>query len=170
MEKSEEKKNIILQISGGIFSRFGLFKTTVDEIAKAAHIGKSSIYYYFKSKEGIFKEVIAKEGKMLEEKIATAINEAKSPQEKMKAFVYTRMKCLKELANIYSALKDEYLKHYSFVQKLRQDYDRKEISIVKTILKEGIEKKIFKIEDLELTSFTIVTALRGMEYEWAIKT
>jgi len=60
MEKSEEKKNILLQVAQSIFARFGLFKTTVDEIAKAARMGKSSIYYYFRSKEDIFKAVLEK--------------------------------------------------------------------------------------------------------------
>jgi AcrR family transcriptional regulator len=170
MEKAEEKKNIILQIAGNTFSRFGLFKTTVEEIAKAAHVGKSSIYYYFKSKEDIFKEVADRESRILKEKIIIAINEAKSPQEKLRAFIYTRMKCMQGLANIYSVLKDDYLKNYQFIQKLREDYDREEASIVKNILQEGIKEKIFKINDLTLTSLTIVTSLKGVEYEWAVKT
>jgi len=170
MEKAEEKKSLILQTAGNIFTRFGLLKTTVDEIAKAAHIGKSSIYYYFKSKEDIYQEVVQKESTILEGKITAAIKEAKLPQDKLKAFVHTRMKCMKELANIYSALKEDYLKHYQFIQKLREDYDREEVKIVKNILQEGITKKIFMIADLELTSLTVVTALKGLEYDWAVKT
>lgn len=110
-----------------------------------------------------------KEFEIVKRKLITAINEAKSPQEKLKAYIYTRMKCLQELANIYSALKDEYLKHYQFVQKLREDYDREEINIVKSILQEGIKKKTFKINDMDLTSSTIVIALKGLEYEWVAK-
>lgn len=79
------------------------------------------------------------------------------------------MKCLEELGNIYSALKDEYLKHYQFIQKLREDYDREETNIIKNILQEGIKRRIFKINDLDLTSSTIVIALKGLEYEWAVK-
>jgi AcrR family transcriptional regulator len=168
MEKSREKKNILLDVAQRIFARFGLFKTTLDEIAKAARMGKSSIYYYFKSKEDIFKAVLEKEIKTLKEKIATAMLEAKSPQEKLKKFIIARMKYMKELANIYGALKDEYLKHYAFIQKLRENYDNEEINIVKNILQEGIKQKVFFIKDLELTSFAIATAIKGLEYDWAI--
>jgi AcrR family transcriptional regulator len=169
MKKSEEKKNILLQIAQNIFARFGLFKTTVDEIAKAARMGKSSIYYYFRSKEDIFKAVLEKELRILKEKIAKAIAESRSPQEKLKNFIVTRMKYVKELANIYSALKDEYLRHYEFIQKLRQNYDIEEINIIKKILQEGINQKVFFIKDLELTSFAIATAIKGLEYDWAIR-
>ncbi len=169
MEKSEEKKNILLQVAQSIFARFGLFKTTVDEIAKAARMGKSSIYYYFRSKEDIFKAVLEKELKILKEKIAEAIAESRSPQEKLKNFIVTRMKYSKELANIYGALKDEYLRHYAFIQKLRQNYDREEINTVKNILQEGINQKVFFIKDLESTSFAIGTAIKGLEYDWAIR-
>ena len=169
MEKSVEKKNILLQVAQGIFARFGLFKTSVDEIAKTARMGKSSIYYYFKSKEDIFKAVLEKELKTLREKIITAIAEAKSPQEKLRIFIITRMKYTKELANIYGALKDEYLRHYAFIQKLRANYDHEEINTVKNILQEGMKGRVFFIKDLELTSFAIGTAIKGLEYDWAIR-
>jgi len=169
MEKGTEKKNILLQVAQSIFARFGLFKTSVDEIAKAARMGKSSIYYYFKSKEDIFKAVLEKELKTLREKIAEAIQQSKSPQEKLRRFVITRMKYTKELTNIYGAFKDEYLKHYAFIQKLREDYDREEINTVKSILQEGIEQGVFFIKNLELTSFAIGTAIKGLEYDWTIR-
>ena len=169
MEKSVEKKNILLEVAQSIFARFGLFKTSVDEIAKSARMGKSSIYYYFKSKEDIFKAVLEKELKTLQEKITTAMLQVKSPQEKLKKFVIVRMKYTKELANIYSALKDEYLKHYAFIQKLRQNYDREELKLIKKILEDGIKQKVFFIKDLELTSFAIATAIKGLEYDWAIR-
>jgi len=169
MKKSVEKKNILLQVAQSIFARFGLFKTTVDEIAKTARMGKSSIYYYFKSKEDIFKAVLEKELASLKEKITTAIAKAKSPQEKLRKFIITRMKYIKELANIYAALKDEYLRHYAFIQKLRENYDKEEIDTIKNILQEGIKQKVFFIKNLELTSFAISTAIKGLEYDWTIR-
>ena len=56
--KADEKKRIITKVAQKIFSKYGLIKTTVDEIAKAARMGKASLYHYFKSKEDIFKEVV----------------------------------------------------------------------------------------------------------------
>ena len=65
----EDKKERILTIAQKIFSRFGIQKTTMDEIAKKARIGKATLYYYFKNKEDIFREVIQKESTILKENI-----------------------------------------------------------------------------------------------------
>ncbi|MCK4667742.1 TetR/AcrR family transcriptional regulator [Candidatus Dependentiae bacterium] len=169
MSKIEEKKERLLNVAQSIFSRFGLFKTTIDEIAKAARVGKSSIYYYFKSKEDIFKAVVEKELKTLKEKINQALVNIDNPQEKLKVFILTRMKYLRELANIYNALQNDYLEHYAFVQKLRTDYDNEEIILIKEILQKGIQEERFAIDDVELTSTVILVTLKGVEFEWSTK-
>jgi len=165
----EDKREIIIKVAQTLFARFGLNKTTVQEIAKAAHMGKSSIYHYFKTKEDIFKAVIDKESRLLSEEVNKAIEKATSPQEKLRAYIMTRMLYLKKLANFYSALKDEYLEHYSFVEKVRRKDVEKEINTVKVILKEGVDKGLFTIRNLDLTSFAIVTALKGLEYPWTVE-
>ncbi len=169
MEKTVNKKGIITTVAQRLFSRYGLIKTTVDEIAKAARMGKASLYHYFRSKEDIFREVIEKESRILDEKIKEAIDKEETPQGKLKAFVVTKMRYLSELANIYSALKDEYLDHYAFIEKAREKNFHKEIETIKTILREGIEKGIFANRDIELTSFAIISAFKGLEYSWSIK-
>ncbi len=82
--KDNPKKQIITMVAQNIFSKHGLLKTTVDEIAKAARMGKASLYHYFQSKEEIFKEVVEQENRFLKEKIRDAVNREKNPQKKMK--------------------------------------------------------------------------------------
>ena len=165
-----DTKDVIVTTSQKLFARFGLNKTTVDEIAKLARIGKGTIYHYFKSKAEIFAEVIEKEARYLKKQIRESIDGAGTPQEKLRAFVLTRMKCLKDLANYYSALKDEYLEHYSFIEKARRRNFHEEMNLVQNILEEGKVKDVFVVEDVELTAFAIVTALKGLEYPWALLT
>jgi AcrR family transcriptional regulator len=169
MSEKTNRKGIIVDIAQGLFSRFGFLKTTIDEIAKAARMGKASLYHYFRNKEDIFREVINKESKILSSKIREAVNKEETPQEKIKAFIITRMKYLNELVNIYAALKDEYLTHYAFIEKARENNHREEIDIVTAILKEGITRNVFEVQDVELTSFAIISALKGLEYPWTLK-
>ena len=168
--KKSEKKGIITRVAQKIFSRYGLIKTTVDEIARAARMGKASLYHYFKSKEDIFREVVEKENMLLTEKIQEAINKEDLPQKKIRAYIITRMKYLNELANIHSALKDDYLEHYAFIEKIRKRNFQEEIETIKNILKEGTKKGLFKVRDIELTSFAIISALKGLEYPWSVET
>jgi len=162
----KKKKSVIEKVAQDLFSKFGFFKTTVDEIAKAARIGKATIYHYFKGKEEIFKEVVEKESRILNAKIKEAVNQEDTPQGKIRAFVLTRAKYLNELANIYSALKDDVLKRFDFIEKIREKDFKKEMEIIQKILKEGIENNNFMIQDIELTSFAVISALKGLEYPW----
>lgn len=163
------KAELIVDVAQRLFAKYGFKKTTIDEIAHSAHIAKGSIYYYFDSKEDIFRAVLDKENRLWSQKVREVINRASTPQEKLRAYLVTRMKYLSKLTNFYSALREEYLEHYSFVENIRKKYFREEIEIVKAILKEGTEKRVFQIEDLELMAFVIVATLKGLEYSWTME-
>lgn len=171
MNKVDIKKEIVLKVAQDIFAQYGLSKTTIDDIAKAAGVGKSSIYYYFKNKDDIFRAVIETQVEKVQKRIKTAIDAAKIPQDKLKAFVITRMKAFRDVAHIYNhVFKDEYLQHYAYVQKIRKDYDRLEVDLVNKILSDGINSGDFKIQHPDLASFVIMVGIKGLEYEWATTT
>lgn len=159
----EKTKNEIIEIARDIFARFGFKKTTMEEIAKAMKKAKSSLYYYFQSKEEIFHMVLEQEANVLREKIEKAVGQEDTPQGKLRAYILTRMRGLKQLANFYSALKDEYLENYKFIERLRKKYDEEEAEMISKILKEGINKGIFEIKDLDMTTLAILIALKGFE-------
>jgi len=165
----DDVSEIILNSAKTIFARYGFKKTTMDEIAQAARKGKSSIYHYFKSKEDIFKAIVEKEADELSAAIAKAINAETTSEKKIRAYVLARMKGINNLTNLYSALKDEYLEHYSFIENVRVKYDTEEVNTIKGMLKTGVEDGQFKIEDINLTAFALVTALKGLEYPLFIK-
>ncbi len=163
MLDKDEVKEAIVNVARHIFSRFGFRKTTMDEIAIASKKGKSSIYYYFASKEEIFQAVVEKEALILKQELINAINQADSPANKLKAHVLIRMRTMEKLANFYSAIKDDYLSHLDFIEKIRKKYDQEEIQMMENILKEGVQNNIFEIDDTSLAAIAIVTALKGME-------
>ena len=92
----DEKQSRIISIAEQMFAQFGLQKTTMDDIAKKARMGKSTLYYYFKSKEEIFSEVIRKDIKLFKNKLNLAVRQADTPQEKISQYVMARMKHLRE--------------------------------------------------------------------------
>jgi len=53
-KKGEQKRQAILQAARRCFEQFGYAKTTMDDIAKACAITKSSLFYYYDSKESLF--------------------------------------------------------------------------------------------------------------------
>lgn len=49
---------IILRAAQQVFAKKGFDGTTIAEIAKASDLPKANVYYYFESKEGVYKAVI----------------------------------------------------------------------------------------------------------------
>ena len=162
-QKHEDKKNLIVSVAEKFFSRFGLNKTTMDEIAKAARIGKATLYHYFVSKENIFAEVIQKESQVLKNRLNEAIEVANNPKEQIRAYIITRMNYLNTLVNTYSALTDEYIEHYACVKKFRRDFNSYEIQTLASILRDGVDQKIFSTININDVAKVIGIVLRGLE-------
>ncbi len=162
VNKEEFRKKIIIS-AGLIFSRYGFKKTTMDEIAKALKMGKSSVYYYFKSKEEIFEAVVLYEANILRNELTTTIKSVESPVDKMKKYVYVRMKSFEKLSNYYNAIFDKNLDHFDFIEKVRVNYDREELAILRLILYHGARKKVFNVTDSEYTALAVQTTMKGLE-------
>lgn len=163
MTKHSKFRNNIIATAGRIFDSFGFKKTTMDHIATGIKKRKSSIYYYFKSKEEIFQSVVLQEAKVFRRTIIDAINKEKNPQDKLKAYVITRMNIIDKLGNFNKALKDKKLMHLDFVVRLKALYDKEEIRLFTNILIEGVNSGYFQIQDINLSAIAFVTAMRGME-------
>jgi AcrR family transcriptional regulator len=162
VNKEEFRKKIIMS-AGQIFSRYGFRKTTMDEIARALKMGKSSIYYYFNSKEEIFEAVVRYEANILRCELTAAIKSVESPIEKMRRYVFVRMKSFEKLSNYYNSIFDKNLDHFDFIETIREKYDREELAILRLILYHGARRKVFNIANSEYTALAIQTTLKGLE-------
>jgi len=169
-DKQENIKDHIITIATQIFSKFGFRKTTINDIAEEMGKGKSSIYYYFKSKEEIYKEVIQREAELFKKEVYNnVINTSQNPKDKLRNYVLKRMKFLKELVNFNEALRNDYLKSLPFIEKLRERYDHEEFEAVKGIFDEGIDKGIFNVKETEFAATAFVTVMKGLEVPLFIK-
>jgi len=163
MVNKEEIRKKIISVSRDIFGRYGFRKTTMEEIARELKMGKSSLYYYFKSKEEIFEAVVRYEANLLRSELTRAIKSVESPVEKMKNYVSVRMKAFEKLSNYYNAIFDKNLDHFDFIEKIRAKYDLEELAILRLILYDGNRKNVFRVKNSEYMAMAIQTAMKGFE-------
>jgi len=165
---SDGIRESIITAARSFFGKYGLSKTTIDDIARQAQMAKSSLYYYFKSKEEMFIAVVEQEATILKAAVADALASVDQPHEKLRLYFITRMRLFKELSTFYNVFKDEYIANYEFIQKIRKAYDLYEVDMIKGILSRGVIAKVFDIQDIDLTSTTLQGILKSLEYDWAI--
>jgi len=160
--KKDLNREAILKIAQEIFSKYGYKKTTLDDIANAVRKGKSSLYYYFKSKEDLFQAVIMKEVEVLAKELDKVVNRNTDPVDKLRDYLLTKINTFRNLANFYNALEND-VTAIGFIEDIKNRYEQDEIRLIKRILIEGVRKNEFEIYDFNLAAIGITMAIKGLE-------
>lgn len=164
--KDDIIKDEILKEAQKLFQQFGIKKTTMEDIAKAMGKGKSTLYYYYCSKEDIFDAVIQKEMAEVFHFVKQAVEKAETAEEKLKVFTLSKIKAVQKRANLYKIVKGEMQDTMRCMKHLHSEYDLQETKLVKDILIFGIQNGEFAKEikkDLDILPSVMVSSLRGLE-------
>ncbi len=100
MPNSPEKKNLIINAAANLFQRYGYSKTSLEDIARDASLGKGTIYYYFSSKEDIFIEVVIKHAELFYETFVQELDKQTNFKDKFSAVIRYPIKLVYEHAPI----------------------------------------------------------------------
>ncbi|GAC1526105.1 MAG: hypothetical protein NVS3B15_01740 [Sediminibacterium sp.] len=169
--KDEIIKDDILREAQKLFQQYGLKKTTMEDIARSMGKGKSTLYYYFCSKEDIFDAVILKEMDEVFHEAKQAVEKAVTAEDKLKMFTLTKIKSLQKKSNLYRIVRGEMQDNMRCMKHLHTAYDLKEIKLVKGILGFGLANGEFTPmikKELDVLPSVIVSSLRGLERDMFI--
>jgi TetR/AcrR family transcriptional regulator len=85
--RPEESRAAILQAAVREFSREGIAGARTDAIARAAHVNKALLYYYFKDKDTLYSAVLDQVFGGLTDSIQAVLSTDLPPREKLLAYV-----------------------------------------------------------------------------------
>ena len=137
MTESNSKETEILEAARNRFAHYGFSKVTMDEIAADIGMGKASLYYYFPTKEELFKSVIKKEQNLFVKEIETLICQKMSSSKKLKAYINKRFEFFHELANLSTLNVQTIVEIKMMFKELFQDFEEEEINLLQRIFDEG---------------------------------
>ena len=170
--KDDSIKEEILREAQKLFQQFGLRKTTMEDIAKAMGKGKSTLYYYYCSKEEIFDAVLLKEMQEVFNSVKLAVQKAATAEEKLKAFTLTKIKAVQKKINLCKLVNGDMHDNMRCMKHLHTEYDQQETKLVKEILKFGISNGEFTRminKDIDILPSVMVSSLRGLERDMFIE-
>ena len=159
-----EKRTQILTLAKKKFERFGFNKTTVDEIAKDASISKRTLYQEFENKEKILEELFMFEALSVRKVILNQINKIVEPAEKLQTYIRLALKYLNQNPFIGSVLHDESGFFKPFLKDKPHIIETGIEEIFVNILKEGVEKGIFRKMDEKVVGHCIFLLFKGLTY------
>lgn len=161
----EDKRNLIIDVAANLFSEFGFHEVNMEMVAKQAGIAKGTIYNYFKSKEDLYFAINETRLTKLISELEKKFKDQVSVLDDLRGFVIHIFMFLLKYKDFFlifqrTRLKKQQLKSKTLEEKIQTLKD-----LLKSILKEGVDKKIFKDLDLCLASDIIL----GMIYSAVLR-
>jgi len=163
----------ILRVALRLYRKFGPNKVTMDEVANATGRSRTSLYYYYKSRDEIFQAVLDTIVNDVAEELRRAAGDAHTLTDKLYAFCMAKVKTTEEwksILNVWSQESNEKAKytHGKEVDALHKKLIYQESIILNEILSSAINKKeIRAISPAELDSLTFIisSGIRGLRRE-----
>ena len=152
----------LIEVARELFARKGIEGTTMNDIAAASQKGRRTLYTYFRNKEEVF-AAIEDELEHLSEEMDKVVSLPLPPDIKIVKLIYTHLSLIKDVVKRNGSLRAEFFSDINLVEKARRKFDLEEISALRSILREGLEKGVFNIDHLNLTADVIHYAVKGIE-------
>jgi len=157
-------KDLIVESATRFFSRYGFHKTTMDEIAKYIHKAKGVLYYYFKSKEELFNEVLKQELSDVKVELKKITSSDMDYLTMVKEYFLTRLKLLSTAVNYHETLKADFFEKYHFVKDVRDDFAEFEHKQLNMIFKKGNSEGHIEVKNIKSTVNMVMMIVNSMEY------
>ncbi len=136
MNKTKRK---IFETSMELFAKKGYEATSIEEITSVVGVAKGTLYYHFSTKEEIFNFLVEEGMKLLKNSVEIKCSNLENSIDKLKAIVLIQIKVIKKYENFISMLLSQ-IWGGEPRNMLCREYVFKYISIIESIIKEGIGK------------------------------
>ena len=153
MTVSKTKAKLV-DVARQLFAKMGVENTTMNDIALASKKGRRTLYTYFKSKDEIYLAVVESELDILSDMMKRVAD---------KEMIYTRLDAVKEVVYRNGTLRANFFRDIWRVEKVRKRFDAKEMQLFKSVLKEGQDKGVFHVDDVEMTAALVHYCVKGIE-------
>jgi len=142
--KTEIRKQQILDTATKVFSQRGFNEATISEIAKEAKISEASIYEYFSTKEGLLFSIPTQSSQQLFDTMAFHLRLIRGAANKLRAIVFLFIDSYRKNPD-FAAVLMLYLKHNKkFLDTEGHMTIKAGIKQITTVIEQGIESKEFK--------------------------
>lgn len=162
VNEMESDKDVVLNAASELFERYGYKKTTIDDIAAEAGIGKGSVYLRFSSKEELGLAWLQKIHHDLFEGI-TELDPVSTVQDKVHRFLVNRVMQRFDIFVRHRRSLDEALCSLrSSLDERKRAMHEREAVFVSALITEGIDQGVFSSTDPLADARTMVLATNSL--------
>lgn len=159
---SNERTQQIVLAAQKRMLQYGFSKVTMDEIAEDIGMKKASLYYYFPTKEDIFRSVIQNEHQEFIGLISALVEQSMSASEKLRLYVQQRVQHSGMLFALSGAGQQQWISVRPTIADLFAEFTKQNCRLVIRILEEGNRSGEFSIESPADIASLILNILQGL--------
>ena len=153
----------LVDVARQLFAKNGVDETTMNDIATASKKGRRTLYTYFKSKEEVYMAVVESELEMLSDALEKVAAEDIAPDVKILKMIETHLDSVKMVVLRNGTMRAGFFRDIWRVERVRKNFDEREISLFLHILEEGKNKGIFEIDNIEIMADILHYCIKGIE-------
>jgi TetR/AcrR family transcriptional repressor of mexJK operon len=162
MAQDTTKEDLILLAARKRFAYYGFSKVTMDEIAGDVGLAKPSLYYYYPTKEHLFRAVIAGEHAQFVRDLDEILSKESPASNKLRAYAGERFRLFRELVNLNSLSFRSWSEVRSMSGDLFKNLEAKELKAIQRILKMGNSAGEFVCPHPHQTATLLLHLLHGL--------
>ncbi|MHC1739406.1 MAG: TetR/AcrR family transcriptional regulator [Ignavibacteriaceae bacterium] len=167
---NDAKKELILNTAVSLLAKNGFAKTTLDDIANALGMKKSSLYYYYENKEALLRDVINREQVHFCSMLKDAIKDRENLADKLIYYETVKFEHVAQSVKLHLVNANVLLE---FKSKMFEQLDiirEKELKMFQEVFDDAMKKKeIVKCDTKRIakTLLSISEALRHREFYYS---
>lgn len=166
MNKRKDKRELITKIAKTFFQRYGYGKTSLDDIAREAFIGKGTIYYYFESKEEIFFHIAEIQLEKMDAKLELIFDDTDNYEEFLKNIIMRPLELIADIDSVVFDVKNTLRStHAKKLEEIEQRFEDTICGKFKRAINIGIDRDIIaKDTDVQHLSVAILEVLYSIDH------
>ncbi len=158
----QAREALILAAARKRFAYYGFSKVTMDEIASDVGLAKPSLYYYFPTKEKLFRAVVAHEQEEFTHDIELMLKKDAPAGEKLREYVDMRIRLFRDLVNLSALGAQSWAELSSIFGDLFKTLEEQELKLLHAVLLAGKDTGELDLANPGQTAKLILHALHGL--------
>ena len=163
-----ERKDQIVRATVDCITKHGYHNFSMQDVARTAGVSKGIIHYYFLNKDELMMSVLDKVAGDIERVLAAELQSITDPKRKLEVFVDV---CF----DIVRSTKEYYQVNMDFWTQINQKEDVRKViarhytkfrDSASTVIKEGIDKGVFRQVDPKNYSSYVIAVIDGLSLQW----
>ncbi len=164
-----DKEQRILAAALELFVQHGVRKTTVEQIARLADVGKGTIYLFFETKEHIFASLVRKDADELFRRLRSNLRKETSARQKLRIFALTRFQFISDKIAAHGLQGDILAELRAMTEKIRGEYELAERTLLEGILEEGVLSGEIALDDIPLAALAMAATFNALDTPWVFE-